>query len=426
MKVLIVVDKYGSAIHRLAEQVRMNNPHLEIIVYPVHPKRNDVETLVEAQRLINWCDILDIHYWKSGEILKTSFPVEFDRKPKVLFHFNPYDLEKEDWQKDYKKIVVGNERMQLKLPYSDLIPYGVDLSFFEFNENYTEDKIVQMSVARIEGKKGVLEVARVCKELDYKFILIGRVSEPNYMAEIMREGSVDFRESADEQGLLQSYREAAIHVCNSVDDFESGTLPIIEAMACGVPVLTRNIGHVPDLFNGENMIVRKGVKDDFEDLKSELSKMMESREQRIKIRGKAWETVKNRDVRKMARQVSDLYYLLWKDNRPLVSIIIPTYDRPEALIESLVASTSSDYGKIEVVVADSGHNSVLPIIEKLRKSVDIPVKYVRFQSKGYTLAEARNRAVLEAQGEILIFCDDRLVMEPNAVSKFAERSNNKF
>ncbi|MBU1759384.1 MAG: glycosyltransferase, partial [Bacteroidetes bacterium] len=54
---------------------------------------------------------------------------------------------------------------------------------------------------------------------------------------------------------------------NSLFDFESGTLPILEAMACGVPVLTRNIGHVPDLFDGKNMVIREGEQNDVEDLK---------------------------------------------------------------------------------------------------------------------------------------------------------------
>lgn len=427
MKVVIFVDKIGSAIWKLAEAVRVNTDYMDIRVFPVHPKRNDIETLVEAQNLMNWADIIDIHYWKSGEILKTSFPSEFNSKPKILFHFNPYDLDKQDWMDTYDKVVVGNQSMQNKIPYSSLIPYAVNLKFFAINEKYTEEKTVQMAVNRIESKKGVLEVAQACKINGYKFLLIGRVSEPNYMHEIISCGAkIEFIENATEEVLRDSYYNSAIHVCNSIDGFESGTLPILEAMACGTPVLTRNIGHVPDLFNGENMQIMNSDKSNIDEIAKELKALMENREWRLKLREKAWETVKIRDERKMVWDITSLYYSLWVDNRPLVSIITPTYDNPESLIDNLVGTINQDYGKLEIIVTDSGVTSVEPIISKLREKTNIPIKYIRFKAKGYTLAEARNRAVIEAQGEILVFCDDRLLMERNAVSKFAEDNQNKY
>lgn len=428
MNVLIVVDKYGSAIWRLAEAVRTTNPHLNIKVFPVHPKRNSPEDLFQAQDLLKWCDILDVHYWKSGEVLKSSFGPEFAQKKKILFHFNPYDIDKQDWNQTYDRVVVGNQEMFEKIPYSTLVPYSIDLDFFEYKEEYTEEKVVHMSVNRIESKKGVAQVAQACHELGYKLLLIGRVSEPEYVKDFLhRYGpSVDFRESVDEDKLRDSYYESALHVCNSADNFESGTLPILEAMACGTPVLTRNIGHVPDLFDGANMQVREGGKDDVEDLKKNLKELMENRPLRMKMREKAWETVKNRDIRRMGRIVSNMYYQLWLDSRPLVSVIVPTYDRPESLVSNLVSITHQDYKKIEIVIADSGKTPVKLIADKVAEQCPMPVKYIRFQDEGYTLAQARNRAVIEAQGQVLVFVDDRLSLEEDAVSKFAEKQHDKM
>lgn len=428
MNVLIVVDKYGSAIWRLAEAVRTTNPHLNIKVFPVHPKRNSPDDLFQAQDLLKWCDVLDVHYWKSGEVLRSSFSTEFEQKKKILFHFNPYDIDKQDWNQTYDRVVVGNNKMFEKIPYSMLIPYSIDLSQFEYREEYTEEKVVHMSVNRIESKKGVAQVAQACHELGYKLLLIGRVSEPEYVRDFLhRYGpSVDFRESVDEEKLKESYYESAIHVCNSADNFESGTLPILEAMACGVPVLTRNVGHVPDLYDGKNMVVREGGKDDVEDLKKNLKELMENRALRLKLRDKAWDTVKNRDIRRMGRTVSNIYYSLWMDQRPLVSVIVPTYDRPESLVANLVSITHQDYKKIEIIVADSGNTPVKMIADKVAEQCPMPVKYIRFKSGQYSLAEARNRAVIEAQGSLLVFLDDRLAMDEDAVSKFAENHYDKM
>lgn len=421
MRILIICDKERTAIWRLAQSVKRSLPHQQIVILPVHPKRCDPQTLAEAQKLMQWTDVIDIHYWKSGQVLREAYPVEFASKPKVLFHFNPYDIETPENQ-FYKILVVGNKNIQTRIPSARLIKYGVDLSFFKFNENYTEEKRVMMSVNRIESKKGIREVAQACKELGYQFTLVGRVSKVDYINEVLAIGkpNITFIESATDEILRSIYYSSAIHVCNSVDDYESGTLPILEAMACGVPVLTRIIGHVPDLYNGDNMHIRKGLPEDMENLKTELKALMENKDWRIKMRDKAWDTVRNRDDRRMALDIQHLYYTLHKPHIPLISIIIPTRDHPESFTECLVGSVQQDFPKFEIVIADSGDTPVKPIVDEMKKHTEIPIKYMYFKNKdNYTLAEARNRAVIEADGSILVFCDDRLKMAKNVLSVFA-------
>ena len=428
MRIAIFIDKNGTAISRLADLVKKYNPHLDIQILPVHPKSNSPEILFQAGKLIKWADIIDVHYWKSGEIIKTVAPQDFETKPKILFHFNPYDADNAEVNNQYKAVVVGNTSIQTKIPYSHLIPYGVDLEFFKFNEEYTEEKIVNMSVLRIEGKKGIFEVAKACKELGYKFRLVGRVSKADYMAQVMEvgKGSLEFLENASDEQLRDAYYQSAIHVCNSTDNFESGTLPILEAMACGVPVLTRNIGHVPDLYDGGNMVVRQGQPEDIEDLKKNLQSMMENREWRLKLREKAWDTVKNFDARRMTRKVAQLYTSLYEPSKSLMSIIIPTKDNPEAFVQSFVGALSQDYKKMEIVVVDSGDTPVKSIVDEAKRRTEIPIKYIYFPNKGnYTLAEARNRGIIEADGEYLVFCDDRIQMEKEAVTVFAKYSKPK-
>ena len=285
-----------------------------------------------------------------------------------------------------------------------------------------------ISVNRIEGKKGVLEVAQACKELGYPFTLVGRVSKAAYMKDVMITGgnNIEFYENATDEILREVYYKSAIHVCNSVDAYESGTLPILESMACGVPVLTRPIGHVPDLYNGSNMDVRMGTQNDVTDLKTHLQNLMESRPWRISMREKAWETVRNRDDRRMALDIQKLYYKLYKPLLKLVSIIIPTKDSPESFAECLLGAIEQDYPKLEIIVADSGDYSSKKIVNEIKKHTSIPIKYFEFPNKDtYTLAEARNRAVVEADGDLLVFCDDRIKMKSNAVSVFTNYYRSK-
>ena len=146
---------------------------------------------------------------------------------------------------------------------------------------------------------------------------------------------------------------------------------------------------------------------------------MENRTWRIKIREKAWETVKNRNEKKMVHEINNLYYSLFHAGIPLVSVVIPTKDHPEAFTDCLVAAIQQDYPKMEIVVADSGDVSIGDIVNEARKHTDVPIKYIYFNRRGtYSLAEARNRAIIEADGEWITFCDDRIRMNKDAVKVF--------
>lgn len=440
MKILALVDKQTSAIGRLMLTVQKNNPHLNIQVVDLHPKRPEIEQIKRAADTFKDCDVFIAAYWKSAEKLRQF--VDIRQKPSILCHFNPYDTKLDRkrasefadhmafddnghvrWSQMYDIVIVPNEDMQSVLGYAQYIHQGIDLSYWKFHDKYTDSKTVQMVSSRIEGKKGVKEVAKACYELGYKFILIGRVSDGGYFEEIMKENpDTDFREDVTEDDLYKSYTESAIHVCNSIDDYESGTTPILEAMAVGVPVLTRRIGHVPDLFNDrDNMIVRSGASNDYGDLKKELKALMENPLLREKIRKNARGTVKNWTGEKMAIKYCDAIYEASKggEDMPFVSVIVPTFDRPEVLIQCLAKINSQTYPHIEIVVVDSGNKSVKPLIDKFVKLTNRPVKYIYFQNNGeYTLPKARNIGVLESRGGLLVFCDERIGMEPNAVGQF--------
>jgi len=210
--------------------------------------------------------------------------------------------------------------------------------------------------------------------------------------------------------------------------FCGNTLPILEAMACGIPVLTRSLGHVPDLYNGKNMVIRNGEQNDIEDLKINIKQLMENREQRLKIRNYAWDTVKNRDDRSMAHVINRMYYSIYEKELELFSIIIPTKDNPEAFIESLLGAINQTYTKKEIIVVDSGNTSIKKIIDEAKKSVPVTIKYIKFNHNNtYSLAEARNRGIIESDGKYIVFCDDRLKMEPDALFHFnIHKKNNTW
>jgi len=101
-------------------------------------------------------------------------------------------------------------------------------------------------------------------------------------------------------------------------------------------------------------------------------------------------------------------------NYPLVSVIVPTYNRAHTLeraLESVYAQTFHDY---EIIVVDDGST------DKTRSLVNTHVKknsfqYIYQENKG--VAEARNTGVRSSKGEYVAFCDSDDFWLPKKLEK---------
>lgn len=430
MNICIVVDKEGSAIDILSRPIKKYNPQLDIVVLPVHPKRPDKRQLDKFEFFGKQADVIHFQYWKTAEMLKTRYDW-VDKKPSILSHHNPYDVDKRDWQKEYDIVLCNNSTIQSKIPYAQLVPNCIDLSFWKYQNEYVEEdnRVVNMVAGRIESSKGILEVAKACRELGYKFELVGRISDGKYFNEVKAEG-VKFYQDVTDMEVRDAYYNASIHVCNSKDNFESGTMPMLEAMACGVPVLTRRIGHVPDIYDGDNMVVREGDKEDIDDLKRELKDLMEDYDKRKKIRDKGWHTARRRDIRFTARDHSRIYQQVKYPGMAMVSVVIPTFNRIKELGKIIGSFTKSTYKNIEIVVADDGStDNVKGLVSDINEMDEIwfPVKYVNTgDTDDYHLAKARNMGIVEAIGDYVMFLDDRFVPDKNAIQRFVTKARFKL
>jgi len=82
-----------------------------------------------------------------------------------------------------------------------------------------------------------------------------------------------------------------------------------------------------------------------------------------------------------------------------VSIIIPTYERPQFLAKSLELISRQDYPNLEVIIVDDSKESFAG------EFVVQNVKYIHLQNR-ITIGEKRNLAVTYATGEIIVHWDD--------------------
>jgi hypothetical protein len=94
------------------------------------------------------------------------------------------------------------------------------------------------------------------------------------------------------------------------------------------------------------------------------------------------------------------------DNAPLISVIVTTYNREDALDAALRALARQSERNFEIVVAEDGSRpETAGVVESWRTRLPMPLKHVRHEHRGFRGGEIRNRGIRASSGDICIFLD---------------------
>jgi glycosyltransferase involved in cell wall biosynthesis len=109
----------------------------------------------------------------------------------------------------------------------------------------------------------------------------------------------------------------------------------------------------------------------------------------------------------------------------LISVIVTTYNREDALdavLRSLARQTDRD---VEVVVADDGSGpATADLIESWKGRLGLPLRHVWHEDRGFRAAEIRNAAVASSRGAYCLFLDADCIARADFVAvhrRLAER-----
>ena len=112
---------------------------------------------------------------------------------------------------------------------------------------------------------------------------------------------------------------------------------------------------------------------------------------------------------------------------PLISLVVTTYNRPDALNAVLAACFDQDAGNYEVIIADDGSTAnTRELIESLQKTAPVPLKHVWQEDLGFRAAMARNRGTLAAAGEYIVFLDGDCIPQRNFVARHRQLARKGY
>lgn len=103
-----------------------------------------------------------------------------------------------------------------------------------------------------------------------------------------------------------------------------------------------------------------------------------------------------------------------------ISLIITTYNRPDALHAVLRGVAAQHMAPSEVLIADDGSGEATrQCVAAWQARLPMPVRHVWHADEGFRAAAIRNRAAALAQGDVLLFLDGDCIPPPDYVARYA-------
>lgn len=105
----------------------------------------------------------------------------------------------------------------------------------------------------------------------------------------------------------------------------------------------------------------------------------------------------------------------------LISVIVTTYNRPDALKLVLQALAQQNDANFEVLIADDGSTSETADVIK-DNHWSFPMKHIWHEDQGFRAARIRNLAVEKSQGDYLLFIDGDCVPRSDFIQRHRQRA----
>lgn len=175
----------------------------------------------------------------------------------------------EKYNKDSSYVSISDANRAESLDYIATIHHGIDLNQFVFNPDPEGDYLLYYG--RIHPDKGTKEAIEIAQAVDKRLVIAGIIQDHAYfethVKPHLKNGKVEYIGSvgAENRNELLGNARALLHPINFSEPFG---LSVVEAMACGTPVVAFNKGSMPELIkNSENGFLAENTQDAAECIK---------------------------------------------------------------------------------------------------------------------------------------------------------------
>lgn len=333
MKILEVADRPGWAIDRLSKpltRMRFENKQIDIVYVNASkkflPTGYTLLDEVEGYQPENCLDYDVIHFHIPMVTYDKRFKDLNPKTRKIITIHNEYYFREEEMKERGKEIIDWSLFDEIICPtrycYGEMkkrhkkvhyVPHGIDLKQFVY---YKVGRIPNPEmigyVGRIMKHKRFDILMNACRFIGLKVIACGYIDKLGVWKRAMegvKPRDYRFYTFLPESQLSSFYEEMALFTCLSKPKIEVGPLPVMEAMACGIPVLSTRVGWARDWGDhGENIwFIKEEVASDPRELCEAVKRVYNDKKLRNKLRDNALNLIKGFSIEKYAKSLVDIY-----------------------------------------------------------------------------------------------------------------------
>jgi glycosyltransferase involved in cell wall biosynthesis len=393
--------------------------------YPIEANYIEVPFDVELSTGISDCDVIVATYWDHIQSC-------VDKKIAPVIYFEQGDFHLFDYEnmdKNLKQFIYQQYQLPqfiftvtkkaadlIKKVYnrdSSVIHNAVDTGIFNnMVDNSCEDDvpyILMMGDARIKFK-GLDQIIEAYKKVRTKQrdIQLYWITPSNPPSDYAKEVDKYFVNPSQHE-ISELYRGALLYV--SASHYESFSLPVLEAMACGCPVVTTGNSGVLEYAEDNANVLITNIGDS-QDIYKKILKVLGNNVLKNKLITNGLSTAKKFDWNNIILQLLNMYkevsfykvkeeHPIIVEERPKLSVILPVYNSEKFLYKTLDSILNQTYKNFELIIVNDGSaDSSKDIINSFN---DSRINYIYQENAG--VAAARNKGLDYAKGHFITFHD---------------------
>ncbi|MCK4454267.1 glycosyltransferase family 4 protein [Candidatus Parcubacteria bacterium] len=203
----------------------------------------------------------------------------------------------------------------VKLGKSFYIPNGIDLSIFKPRFTEKKEKTI-LFVGRLRNQKGIeyfVKAIQIIKKHQTKEKIRSvvvtssmlKVPEEEKYAKLIKENGIELHSRIPFKEIKKYYQEADVLVLSSV--YEAFGLVLLEAMACGTPVVASNVGGIPNVVK-DGFVGFLVPPRDSQVIAQKILVLLGNEKLREKMSENCLEWVKSFSWEKIAEKYLEIYY----------------------------------------------------------------------------------------------------------------------